>query len=474
VVSVNLADVQGNILRGYRKNLVRHLVLSINDVAGARKWLADVTSGESSRAPQITNAEPWDEKPPTCLNVGVTYEGLRVLGVPASSLATFPHEFVDGMASRALKLGDVGPSSPETWKSEWRDAKKVHLVVSVLADRGEDLDAVSARVVGAGGARVFRELAHLDGAGFPGGVVHFGYQDNIAQPHFEGIRDPRDRPDLQPLVEVGAALLGYENPVENVRWEVPQPNVLGFNGSFNAFRVLEQRVEALEDFLSDAADTILRHPLGEALFPAGTEQQWDPPVTRREALREVVAAKLLGRWRNGVPLVLSPLSPTPDPSIGFEQLNAFGFAFDPDGLRCPIASHVRRCNPRDARIVQRNTNHSRRLIRRGVPYGPVFDPAHRDGVERGLLGVFICASLLAQYEAIQYDWANLGLQDPRVTGTNDPIIGNNDEAFSLFMLPVGSSSIELRGFSSFVNTRGGAYLFLPSISALKYLASLGS
>ena len=96
-------------------------------------------------------------------------------------------------------------------------------------------------------------------------------------------------------------------------------------------------------------------------------------------------------------------------------------------------------------------------------------PGQQDGVERGLLGVFICASLAVQFESIQYDWMNLGLQDPRITGTNDPVTGANDPAFSCFRLPTSSGTIELRGFSRFVRTRGGAYCFLPTLSGLRHL-----
>ncbi len=468
----DLADVQGNLLRGYRKPHVRHLVLAVSDPAAARRWLAEATSGDGSRAPRVTDARPWDERPASCVNVGLSAAGLTALGVSARSLATFPHEFVDGMASRAVKLGDTGPSDPAGWSPEWRD-RRLHLVVTVHADDEATRAAVADRVLGFEGGAAFSELAHHDGSAFPGGTVHFGYRDSISQPRFLGVHDPADRADDQPLVEVGAVLLGHPNPVENVLWEVPDPPVLGRDGAFNAFRVLEQQVDAFEAFLTEAADRILTHPRGDQVLPAGVEATWDPPVTRHEALRELVAAKLLGRWRNGVPLVLSPTTPTPDPPVTDAGLNAFGYGGDPDGLACPVGSHARRCNPRDARIVQRNTNHSRRLVRRGIPYGPPYDPARPDGTPRGLLGAFVCASLIAQFEAVQYDWANLGLQDPRITGTNDPLIGNNDPDFSAFHLPVGDGTIGFTGFPRFVHTRGGAYLFVPSLPALRHLAGTG-
>lgn len=466
----DLADVQGNILRGYKKPHVRHLLLTVRDPAVARSWLLDATGGDVPHTPQVTTEQASRNKASTCLNIGLTHTGLERLGVAPAHLKSFPHEFIDGMSSRALKLGDTGLSHPRHWKPEWRDSAKLQLVVSVYADKPGQRDKTAEEVLGAGHGAAFAELSRLDGDALPGEQVHFGYRDNIAQPHFAGIRNPPRRPDRQPLVEVGAVLLGHPTPVEDVRWEVPQPKRLGFNGSFNAFRVLEQQVDEFEKFLTRSAQAISKSGLAHKMLPPDVEKTWSPPMSRPEAMRELVAAKILGRWRTGVPLDLSPTSPN---LPGCGGLNDFDYVTDPDGLRCPVGSHIRRCNPRAGRIVQRSTNHSRRIVRRGMPYGPPYDPAHPDdGKERGLLGAFICASLIAQFEAIQYDWMNLGLQHPKITGTNDPVLGNNDPKFSSFTMPVGSSSIVLRGFPRFVRTVGGAYLFLPSIRALKYLGAL--
>lgn len=468
---IDFADIQGNILRGYGKDYVRHLVLTVDKPAAARGWLRDAISGDESLTPQITTGEPRTEGlESTCVNIGITHAGLAALGVPPASLKSFPHEFVAGMAARNKLIGDTGPSDPSKWKAEWRHVERVHLMISVHADDSKDRASVAERILSTSGA--FRLLAELDGDGFDGGVVHFGFKDSISQPQFKGVHGPNTRRDDQPFVEFGAMLLGHRTPVENLYWEVPVPNVLGQNGSFNAFRVLEQQVEEFEDFLTACADELLTKPVGEELLPPGVESQWDPPMSRHAAMREMIAAKMLGRWRNGVPMELSPTSPSPQPPIEDTGLNNFGYSTDPDGQRCPIGSHLRRSNPRDAKTVQRNTNHARRIIRRGIPYGPKFDPQDPVKAERGLLGSFMCASLTGQFEALLYDWTNLGLQDPRITGSNDPILGNNDPLFSRMSFPVGEDVVTFRGFSHFVHTRGGAYLFQPSISAIRHLASL--
>ena len=110
---------------------------------------------------------------------------------------------------------------------------------------------------------------------------------------------------------------------------------------------------------------------------------------------------------------------------------------------------------------------------RGVPYGPVYDPTKPDKLERGLLGNFIGASLGAQFEAMSYEWINVGLHDPRVTGSSDPLVGANDHQTSWFDLPLKSGgSIKLRGLPRFVETRGGAYTFLPSLPSIRFLAAM--
>jgi deferrochelatase/peroxidase EfeB len=466
---VDLSDVQGNILRGYRKPHVRYLILEVANPVEARRWLAASISGRDHGVPQITPGNWGATKPDTCFNIGLTYEGLRALGTPASSLEMFPNEFIEGMTARALKLGDIGPSAPETWPSPFDQPKRIHLIATIYAEEAEQLDPVQQRALDRNALTL---LGTRDGHNFRNDFVHFGYRDNIMQPRFEGVHDPQRHADGQPRAPLGTVLLGHRTNLEGLMWRVPQPAALGHNGTFNAFRVLKQDVVAFETYLDQAASDLLEHEQPDEVLSGDDEAKICRVMSvegRHAALRELVAANLCGRWRDGTPLALSPDAPDPD----VDRAN-----FDYDGAsRCPYGAHIRRCNPRGGQIVQRVANNSRRLVRRGMPYGPVYDPATRDRdqvePERGLLGNFIGASLGAQFEAMACDWLNLGLQDPRITGSDDPILGANDPKTSWFDLPLKSGrTIRLRGLPRFVWTQGGAYTFLPSIAAIRFLGSM--
>lgn len=455
-MDVDRRDLQGNIFRSYGDafGFVRHLVLRVVEPAAARAALAAMVDGDRS-TPEITPADrhPREAGDQWCLNVGFTWRGLQALGLPGSSLETFPPEFREGMVARAARLGDVGASSPQHWIAGLWDTENVHLVITVHGREAASLGEISAKVLAAQDGRAFAALSGemLDGAVFTDGhhrKVHFGYVDGISQPRFEGIHREGPVPG-QPFTPLGAILLGHPAPLPAIRWRVPHPpDELGQNGTFNAFRVLGQDVVGFETFLGDSA-------------------------ARLGCTAEEVAAKLCGRWRkNGAPLVLAP---TEADSAHFpdEDLNRFGYMDDADGSKCPIGSHIRRTNPRDARIVQRGTNDVRGLLRRGMPFGPRYDPERPDGpqVPRGLLGNFICASLAAQFEPMQADWLNLGLLDPRITGTHDPLVGANDERAGGFRFTTAAGDpVTLEGVPRFVRTLGGAYLFLPTVPAVTWMA----
>lgn len=461
MTDLNFADIQGFILRSYKMPLMRHFVLRIENPAGAKHLLSllalrDATPADDTTDvanPRITTAEIWPVKPVYGLNIGLTYEGLKALALPAEALNSFPIEFVQGAVGRAAEVGDVGANAPENWKDKFA-TPEVHIILFLSALCSEALEAVTTALRALLSECNVTELAFYDGAMLPGQVAHFGYHDGFSQPNVNGA-PATGGPDPLPWMATGAFLLGYESQHEKLVYPMPAPTELGFNGSFMAYRVLEQDCAAFEQFLQDEA-----------------------PKVGMSA--EKLAAKMCGRWRNGVPLVLSPESDTPDVPIPPAEINNFDYVptesfpsgyDDSLGRRCPLGSHIRRANPRSARVAGNGNRH--RLMRRGLPYGPPYDPKNPDdGIERGLLGLFICASLLDQFEFLMSEWIEDGSFAPGLGSTKDPLLGANTAADSKFVIPAEGGAQKVTGFSQFITTRGGAYCFLPSLTALNYLANL--
>jgi deferrochelatase/peroxidase EfeB len=482
---LQLDDIQGFVLRGYRMPMVRHFLLKVKDAATARAMLGRLVSGDEKNAPQLTTAEEWQvgfapgpgddlaapprRKPDYCLNVGITWLGLVALEVkdrvPNLSFKSFG-AFVEGAAKRAVRVGDTGRSAPENWMGGFGTGDD-HVMVTLHALSPQALTSYSKRLstlFSEGNA--FQQLWRGDGMALfeiqdgkpvPVPKVHFGYTDGItATPTIRGGPEP-PVPDAQQPCEPWLFVLLDE--AEN--YYVPEPPQLGRNGSFAVFKMVQQDVVGFENFLQSHKDQI------------------DP---------ELLAAKLCGRWRNGVPLALSPATDAPQGGIKPDQLNDFNYVDangkgDPKGLRCPIGSHIRRCNPRGQPVTGQGkpggSNNSHRLIRRGIPYGPVYIPGEPDdGIERGLLGFFINSHIENQYEFILKQWSN----DAEFVGpvrlnpkSKDVLIGDNEEADSVFEIRRAEGSpLKLTGFSGFVTTKAAAYCFLPSVTALKFIAGLPS
>jgi Dyp-type peroxidase family len=448
---LQLDDIQGFILRTYAMPALRTFVLKVAQAPAARQFLGSLVSGSTSE-PQLATATDWTRKPEYCVNVGLTYAGLAALQLPPASLATFPEEFAAGALARAERIGDTGTSAPEHWKGQLAGSD-VHVLVFLFAETEPVLEHVSAQLQ----ARYppgLVELSVHDARGLPGQVAHFGYRDGFAQPAIDGGLPPL-LPDVLPKAPSGEFLLGYPSQYTGFTYPVPEPAQLGTNGSFVAFRILAQDCQGFEQFLDKSAK----------------ETGLD---------RELIAAKLCGRWRNGVPLSLSPDSP--GASLPLEKYNSFDYVPTPNspdafndrkGYRCPVGSHIRRMNPRNSTVAG-NSGLKRRIIRRGLPYGPPYDPDRPDdGIERGLLGLFIGVSLKDQFEFLMSDWANKGTFAPGLGDAKDPVLGDNAAADSTFTIPVqGAKPIVLTGLSRFVTTRGGAYCFLPSATAIRYISTL--
>jgi deferrochelatase/peroxidase EfeB len=482
--ALDLGDIQGFILRGYRMPMVRHFLLTVVNPANARKLLARLVSGDESDAPQITTAEDWHvgfepgpgdnpadaprRKPDYCLNVGITWPGMIALEiqdrVPAISFKSFG-AFTVGAAARATIVGDTGPSAPQNWIGAFGKGND-HVLVTLHALSPEAMTSYSDRLAAlfaAGGA--FREIWRQDGMALmdiqdgkpvPTSKVHFGYTDGISMTTIHGGPE-RYPPDHQRPCEPWLFVL--QDDAES--YVLPEPRELGLNGSFACFKMIMTDVVGFENLLQSNKDKI------------------DP---------ELLAAKICGRWRNGVPLALSPETDSPPGGIPLEQLNNYEYvnadgSGDPKGLRCPVGAHMRRINPRGQPVTGQNqpggSNNIHRLVRRGMPYGPVYDPRQPyDGIERGLLGYFINASIENQYEFVLSQWVN----DSAFAGavrlhpeSKDPMIGTQDPTTSIFVIPQanGAPPIKVKGLSTFITTKAAAYVFLPSISAIKFISKLG-
>ena len=479
---LNLSDIQGFIVRGYRMPLVRHFLLKVDDPAAARAFLGRLATGNEHDAPQITIADDWrvatpgpgddlksspKRKPDYCLNVGITWPGLLALGVNAHVPPIPPGSFdafVEGAAKRAERVGDTGDSGAAHWVGGFGTGND-HVMVTLHALRLDAMESYSGRLRALfQEGRAFEQLWQVDGAAMieihdgkpvPVPKVHFGYTDGITiTPRIRGGPEPV-APDHQQPCEPWLFILSED--AQN--YHLPDPSEVWRNGSFGVFKMVEQDVVGFENFLQSNKDRI------------------DP---------ELLAAKICGRWRNGVPLALSPDTDSPPGGIKPEQLNDFEYvnsdgSGDPRGLRCPIGAHIRRVNPRGHPVAGQGrpggSNNSHRLIRRGMPYGPPYDPAAPyDGIQRGLLGYFINAYIENQYEFVLKEWGESGEYAGRVRlnpKSKDVIIGSNDPAESVFEIPrADGPPLKFTGFSRFVTTKAAAYCFLPSITALKWLASL--
>jgi deferrochelatase/peroxidase EfeB len=480
---LDLGDIQGFILRGYRMPMVRHFLLTVGVPAEARRMLGRLVSGDESDAPQITTAEDWHvgfepgpgdnptdvprRKPDYCLNLGITWPGMLALEikdrVPTLSFKSFG-AFVAGAAERAKLVGDTGESNPQHWIDGFGKGSD-HVLVTLHATSPDTMTSYSDRLSALfAEGNAFREIWRADGMALmelrngepvPTFKVHFGYIDGISMTTIRGGPE-RYPPDHQQPCEPWLFVLRDE--AEN--YFVPEPRELGLNGSFAVFKMIRTDVVGFENYLQSNKDKI------------------DP---------ELLAAKICGRWRNGVPLALSPDTDSPPGGIPPEQLNNFEYvnadgSGDPKGLRCPVGAHMRRINPRGQPVTGQGqpggSNNTHRVIRRGMPYGPVYDPSQPyDGVERGLLGYFINSSIENQYEFVLGHWVN----DSEFAGavrlppkSKDPMIGTQDPAESIFAIPqVNGAPIKITGFSSFVTTRAAAYCFLPSITAIKFISKLG-
>jgi Dyp-type peroxidase family len=432
---LELDDIQSGVLRPRPSPYAATYVLFRIDDPKAGRELMRRFAGIVASA-----AHPTSPAGDTWVSVSLTYSGLEALGVPQSSLDSFAWEFRQGMTARAEALGDTGDSSPSTWEAPL-GSRAVHVIMTALAPDRRRLEAALGRARDAyaqlrGVSAIWRQDCHA----LSTDREPFGFRDAIAQPAIEGSGLPSTNCHEAPF-KAGEFVLGYPDETGSLP-PMPSPEVLGRNGTYVVFRKLHQRVAAFRRYLRDHA--------------------------RDSADEELLAAKMMGRWRSGAPLARCPLHD--DPELGADPLrnNDFAYAEDAIGYDTPAGSHIRRSNPRDAAVAGVVRLH--RMIRRGTAYGPELPEGvlDDDGLDRGLMFAFIGAHLGRQFEFVQSEWIGggefLGLGD-----VQDPVLGDAGGAFTIPRRPIPR---RLHGLARFVVTRGGEYGFLPSLRALRWLAEL--
>jgi deferrochelatase/peroxidase EfeB len=539
-VALDLADIQGNILSAYGKlgfPKGRFILLHVGNASAGRKFV-------NALLPEITTALRWRSRrskipegsvevprPQIAVNIAFSFYGLLALGIPTRTLRGLPDEFIDGMMERAPMLGDdfSGPNWPDAWDEVWTaargparitDPKTIHILVTLNAQMNPDGSAVAAldaktreiemlcEAVGGviilsghnrpGQPRVkFQELSAImdrlrDGTVVPSAKEHFGFTDAIGDPVFEGefpgrigMLDERGngavdgRGNWRPIA-TGEFLLGYPDEAQEIGG-AGMPLAFSRNGTFIAYRKLHQNVDAFRTFLTETA----------AHF--GAVFGIDNPADALETLK----AKIAGRWSDGVPLARAstaeawrqfneqypdtgPLSGPRGNPAREQALIDFTYNEDPDGLKCPFTSHMRRVNTRDG-LAPTGTegsvlNNRRRILRRGLPYGESAADAPGSG-ERGIVMLIVCASLFRQFEFVQQQWINYGL-DARSGNDTCPLTGNHArgdgaEPSAKYVIPSdpqsGRPPFIVEGIPQFVEMRGGDYFFVPSMTALRLI-----
>ncbi len=475
----DLKDIQGFVMSGYAHlSCVSYSLLRVEDKVAARRWVANLTN-------EVTTSEGKQEI--SCLNVALTHHGLGELGLAGDALDTFSRPFIEGMATphRSRILGDADENEPANWDWGSNDASKVVDVLLLLFAKDEqtleDLIRDQSSKFKQNG---LTELLALGAGRQPDSHEHFGFADGMGQPAIEGTFQTRDAA-ARNVIKAGEILLSYINDydkpanspmvslasdkngllprvIEGTTDDASSKRDLGRNGSYLVFRQLRQHPAKLYHYLDEAT----RRPDGQ-LDPAASA--W-------------LAAKMVGRWPEGAPLVLSPDGD--NPALG--TADDFGFRDnDARGFKCPIGSHIRRSNPRDSigpdGPTALKTANRHRILRRGRSYG--HRPADRrveDGVDRGLHFLCLNSDIERQFEFVQQTWVNNPVFGG-LDGEVDPLIGNIKkadpkedprESDAIFTVPADPLRTRVHKLERFVTVKGGAYFFLPSMSALRYLAGL--
>jgi Dyp-type peroxidase family len=474
---LELDDIQGDILIGLQKKIECFLFFEIKNVIAfndlfSRMLLGQVTPSTETLQNEAVLAHHKRRHllPIVGLNIGFTAEGLRCLGVDTSAMDPAFHA---GAMVRAKDLNDPTDAigKPRTWKTEFVD-DMIHAALLITGPSAHLVNSHADRAIATLGhsiAVIYRENGHVR-PGRQDGHEHFGYLDGVSQPGIRGLTqrqnpdDPTQGLPGQDLLWPGTFVFGYPaQQSANAEQPGPEP-AMAYpwmrNGAYMVFRRLNQLVPEFHTFATQQA----------------VSMGVDPTL---------LEARLVGRWKSGAPLLLAPMQD--DATLGGDELrnNDFSYSSDPQQRACPYAGHIRKAYPRDD-LGDEGPIQIRRIRRSGIPFGPEVDETEASTKkERGLMFVCYQTSITEQFEFVQKSWCNdpafvVGKKRPNgdpVQPGFDPLIGqaNNNGDRTRRMdeprpnYPVGNTRSVLVEQNDFIVPTAGAYLFMPSISALQSL-----
>jgi Dyp-type peroxidase family len=523
-VDIEYGDLQGNVLTAYGRLGFPYGcfgVLTVNNAAAGRALVERLRPRVTtalrwpSRAKDIPEGRKPVERPLVTINLAFTFRGLLALGVPTRTLRGMPDEFIDGMAARCAILGDDTPENPkEDWDRVWgpdNAGRDVHILVMLNSQMNERIEpapelaalcaeieqmcaqtdgGVAMRPGHRGADEKWQHLGALkDSKGLPCPKEHFGYTDGISDPVFLG-QYPNGEEQARSVgsgatdgegkwrpLATGEFLLGWADEAQEIAGAA-MPLDFSRNGTFFAYRKLHQDIDAFHAWADESAGKL------QTLWKLGSFEE----------AKETLLAKMAGRWSDGVPLMAAPdyaawqefnrkyppdeLHRVRTDSDRSRLLVDYGYRDDLDGIKCPATAHVRRTNTRDMLDPRASAaspksrmgstlNNRRRLLRRGLPYGSAKDP----NGEHGIVMLAVCSSLQRQFEFVQQQWINYGL-DSNAGNDTDPVIGNHGPS-AKFVIPAdpasGNPPFICTRLPQWVQTRGGGYFFMPSMTALRMI-----
>ena len=451
-MDLDLHDLQSLLVCPPRATAVRHLIFGFPGAAAARAFMRGL-------APTVTMADAYaGPAPDAWINVGFTYRGLGAAGIGQALLDQFDAVYKLGPDGAAL--GDVRGtrSDPATWWEGRFTTEDVHCVVQVQSSSDDALEAATRAVRSLANDAGVTELlprrdgSVLEGRSLGGGTLHFGYTDGISHPDIRW-SDSDGKPGQ---IDFRSFVLGYSTPEFSSAPGHGAAADMVRGSTYAAFRWIYQDVATFTAFLRTE---------GPRLYPH---------VAAPDA-EERLAAKLLGRWRDGTPLVLSPDHPDPTRA----RADDFGYATqDPAGQACPFSAHIRVVNPRDE-ALDPVVDVVPRVLRRGIPYGPPLVGDQDDDRDRGVLGLFLCADLRRQLYTLagwiqRNDFSPVYDADRRA---QDAVVANRAKpgASSRFCLPGeggdGGDAL-LAELPDFVHTKGTAFLLYPGRTMLQALPDI--